>query len=422
MNLERLRYSCFGNYGHIYEMLIKTMGEEKMAGKTLFDPIVIGTLKIKNRIAMAPMGTLMGTYDGYVTDQLLLYYNARAKGGVGLVIVEQTLATNKYGMGLLGLWHDGQIAGFNEFAESVHAFGSKIIIQLSPGLGRQGKHRWTGVKPVAPSAVPYVAQKGSLPGALKVKGGIRGDIPRELSIEEIVELEDLFADAAGRARLARCDGIEIHAAHGYLIFSFLSPRSNRRTDLYGGTVENRLRFLTNIINKVRKRVGSDFVVGCRISADEHVNGGLTCDELIKMIPLIEQRLDYIHVSSGTAESYNWCMPEETDKILPEAIKVKEVASIPVLCPNIHSPEHAESAIKNGKIDMIALGRPLLADPEWPKKVMKGEIINIQKCLRDNNCLKRIMSGMKIKCIVNPEVGLERFNPEYYPPPKIVKYW
>lgn len=394
-----------------------------MAGtSTLFDPIVIGTLKIKNRISMAPMGTLMGTYDGYVTDQLLAYYNSRARGGVGLVIVEQTLATNKYGMGLLGLWHDGQIAGFNELAESVHAFGSKIIIQLSPGMGRQGKYRWTGVKPVAPSAIPYVAQEDSLPGVMKVKGGLRGGIPRELLVEEIVELEDLVADAAGRAKLARCDGIEIHAAHGYLIFGFISPKSNRRTDRYGGTMENRLRFLTNIINKVRKRVGSDFVVGCRISADEHVDGGLTLDELTKMIPLVEQGLDYIHVSSGTAESYNWCIPEETDKILPEAIKVKEAASIPVLCPNIHTPEHAESAIKNGKVDVVALGRPLLADPEWPKKVMNGEVSKIKKCLRDNNCLKRIFSGMKIKCIVNPEVGHERFNPKYYPPARIVKYW
>lgn len=394
-----------------------------MAGtNTLFDPIEIGTLTIKNRISMAPMGTLMGTYDGYVTDQLLAYYNARARGGVGLVIVEQTLATNKYGMGLLGLWHDGQITGFNELAESVHAFGSKIIIQLSPGMGRQGKYRWTGIKPVAPSAVPYVAQEASLPGVMKVKGGLRGDIPRELLIEEIVELEDLFADAAGRAKLARCDGIEIHAAHGYLIFGFISPMSNRRTDLYGGIMENRLRFLKNIINKVRKRVGSDFVVGCRISADEHVDGGLTIDELTKMIPIVEQGLDYIHVSSGTAESYNWCIPEETDKIFPEAIKVKEATSIPVLCPNIHSPEHAESAIENGKVDVVALGRPLLADPEWPKKVMNGEVSKIKKCLRDNNCLRRIFSGMKIKCIVNPEVGRERFNPEYYPPARIVKYW
>ncbi|MFA4911945.1 MAG: hypothetical protein WC649_13020, partial [Desulfobacteria bacterium] len=186
----------------------------------LFEPITIGRMEIKNRVAMAPMGTLQGTYDGYATDQLIAYYNARAKGGVGLIIVEHTLVTNKYGMGLLGLWDDWHMTSLNELVESVHAFDSKIIIQLSAGMGRQGVSRWLGERPVAPSAIPFVAKEESLPGKMKVRAGIRGELPRELSIEEIIELEDLFAEAARRAQLARFDGIEIHAAHGYLIFGF----------------------------------------------------------------------------------------------------------------------------------------------------------------------------------------------------------
>ena len=389
----------------------------------LFEPITIGRMEIKNRVAMAPMGTLQGTHDGYVTDQLIAYYNARAKGGAGLIIVEHTLVTNKYGMGLLGLWDDWHMTSLNELVESVHAFGSKIIIQLSAGMGRQGVSRWLGEMPVAPSAIPYVAKEESLPGKMKSKGGFRGEIPRELSIREIVELEDLFAEAAGRARLARFDGIEIHAANGYLIFGFISPNSNRRTDLYGGTLGNRIRFLSNIIKKTRRKVGKDFVVGARICADEHIEGGLSIDETNEIVPLIiDDGLDYIHVSSGTAESYNWCIPEETGKILPDAKKIKGISSVPVICPNIHDPKEAEDAIKKGEIDIVALGRPLLADPEWPNKVMNGEVKKIRKCQREDNCLKRIMSGMKIKCICNPEVGYERYNPDYYPPKKIVKYW
>ena len=390
---------------------------------TLFEPVIIGRTKVKNRIAMAPMGTLQGTYDGYATDQLIAYYNARAKGGVGLVIVEHTLVTNKYGMGLLGLWDDWHMTSLNELVESLHAFGVKTIIQLSAGMGRQGASRWMGEKPVSPSAIPFVATEESLPGKMKVKGGIRGEVPRELSIEEIRELEDLFAEAAGRARLARFDGVEIHAAHGYLIHGFMSPNSNKRTDLYGGITENRVRFFSNIITKTRKKVGKDFIVGARISADEHVEGGLSLAETNEIVPsIIDAGLDYIHVSSGTAESYNWCIPEEKNKILPEARKIKAISSVPVICPNIHDPEMAEKAIEEGMVDMIALGRPLLADPEWPNKVMNGEEDKIRKCQRENNCLKRIMSGMKIKCICNPEVGYERYNPDYFPPRKIVKYW
>ncbi|MFC1857658.1 hypothetical protein ACFL9U_06460 [Thermodesulfobacteriota bacterium] len=381
----------------------------------LFEPINIGSLKIKNRIAMAPMGTLHGTYDGYVTDQLIAHYGARAKGGVGLIVVEHSIATNKYGMGLLGLWDDWHITSMNELVEAVHYFGSKIVVQLSPGLGRMGASRWLGEIPVAPSAIPYFAAEESLPEIMRVKGGIKGELPRELSVEEIIELENLYAEAARRARFAKFDGIEIHAAHGYLIFGFLSPHSNHREDIYGGTRENRVRFLSNIIKKTRSKVGKNFVVGARISADEHVEGGLSISEMSEIVPLIvDEGLDYIHISSGTGESYNWLVPAETDKLLPEARIIKGVSSAPVICPNIHDPEKAREEIEKGNIDMVSIGRPLLADPEWPNKVMRGETEKIRKCQRDNYCFKRIMSALRIRCICNPEVGYERYNSDYYP--------
>lgn len=389
----------------------------------LFEPITIGRMRLKNKVVMAPMGTLMGTHDGYATDQLIAFYNARAKGGVGLIILEHTLVTDKYGMNLIGLWDDWHVTSLNELVESVHAFDTKIIVQLSCGLGRQRVHKWHGESPVAPSPIPYVATEESLPGNMKRKGGLKGEVPRELTVEEIIELEDLFAEAAGRARYARFDGVEIHGANGYLIFEFLSPLSNRRTDIYGGSIENRIRFASNIIKKTRKRVGKDFVVGFRFGMDEHVIGGLSIEESKEIAPvLINDGLDYIHVSSGTAESWNWLVPEETGKMLPDATKIKGVSSVPVICPNIHDPQEAEDAIRRGAIDLVSLGRPLLADPEWPNKVMNGKAKSIRRCQRENNCLKRVMSGMKVKCICNAEVGYERNNPDYYPPKRIVKYW
>jgi NADPH2 dehydrogenase len=203
----------------------------------LFQPFKLGHIEVKNRIVMAPVATRFCTHqDGYVTDQNVAFYVARAQGGTGLIIVEHTRVTDKYASsaGGLGLWDDAQITGMNQLVEAIHAFGAKAVVQVSAGTGRQTKSRLDGKETVGPSALPYVIHEKDSPKDLNLP--LIGEIPRELNIMEIVELEQMFVQAAVRAQRAGFDGIEIHGAHGYLIAQFVSPLSNHRNDWYGGSV------------------------------------------------------------------------------------------------------------------------------------------------------------------------------------------
>ncbi len=392
----------------------------------LFEPIKIGHLEIKNRIAMAPMGTRGCTHDGYVTDRILAHYVARAKGGAGLIIVEHTLVTNRYGGSkrILGLWDEQQVTEMAELAEAIHTFRAKAIIQLSLGFGQVGYvSRAKDGLLVAPSPIPVVVREDSFPKTvakhlkdMEVRGVGVGPVPRALTVEEIIELEDSFVEAARRAKKAGFDGIEIHGGHGYLIAQFLSPTSNARTDLYGGSLENRLRLPLNLISKTRAVLGMDWVIGYRISADEHIQGGLTLEDSKVIAPiLVGAGLDYVNLSSGlSGRSSKWTIPDEEGVILPEAAVIKSVVSVPVLCPNIYTPQLAEEALREAKIDMVSLGRQLLVDPEWPNKVKEGKLDKIRECSRCDICLMRVGDELVIKCPLNPDLGLERFITEYYP--------
>lgn len=390
----------------------------------LFESIKIGSLEIKNRIAMAPLGTRGCTHDGYVTDRILAHYVARAKGGAGLIIVEHTLVTNRYGGSkrILGLWDEEQVTEMTELSEAIHTFDAKAIIQLSLGFGQVGHISRAKDGLVAPSPIPVVVMEDSFPKRFAkrlkedaVRGVGVGPIPRALTVEEIMELEDSFVEAARRAKNAGFDGIEIHGAHGYLIAQFLSPTTNARTDLYGGSLENRLRLPLNIIRKTRAVLGMDWVIGYRISADEHIQGGLTLEDSKVIVPiLVGAGLDYVHLSSGTPRSSKWTFPDKEGAILPEATVIKSVVSVPVICPNIYTPRLAEEALIEAKTDIVSLGRQLLADPEWPNKVKEGKLDKIRECNRCNFCSARVMDGLVIKCPTNPDLGLERFITEYYP--------
>jgi 2,4-dienoyl-CoA reductase-like NADH-dependent reductase (Old Yellow Enzyme family) len=232
----------------------------------------------------------------------------------------------------------------------------------------------------------------------------------------VEELEELFVDSALRVRSAGFDGIEIHGAHGYLLAEFVSSLSNSRTDKYGGSFENRLTLPRNLIRKARERLGSDFVLGYRISGDEHTPAGLTLKETKKIVPiLVEEGLDFIHLSSGRMEALKFLYTEEEGVVLPEARAVKEVAGVPVICPNIHTPSLAAQVVNEGWADMVSLCRSLLADPNWPNKVLEGKEDQINRCIRCNSCISSLWRLFGTRCAVNPEVGKERFMPEYYPP-------
>jgi 2,4-dienoyl-CoA reductase-like NADH-dependent reductase (Old Yellow Enzyme family) len=384
----------------------------------LFEPIKIGTVEIKNRIAYAPTHMSHCTDEGFVTDQVLCFYAARAKGGTGLIIVEVALPLDKYGRSLrrvLGCYDDSHLAGLKALAEVIKAKGSVGIVQVTLGFGSQALYSVNNKEIIGPSHIPTIISKGSAPKGLQFMEGMVGKTPRPLTTEEIVELEDAFVAGVERVQKAGFAGIEIHGPHGYLIGQFLSPYSNKRDDSYGGSFEKRLTLALNLLKKSRDKVGPDFLIGFRISADEHIEGGYHLDEGKKIAQAIEQAgADFLHISSGRYEAFKYTLPDSEGTMLEESQAIKEAINIPVICPNIHNPITGENAILNGMADIISLSRGLIADPEWANKAKAGKIDDINRCIFCGMCLKELMQGFMVKCAVNRQVGWERFFPENNP--------
>ncbi|MHB8860011.1 MAG: oxidoreductase [Thermoleophilia bacterium] len=402
---------------------------EKADYKNLLSPIEIKGVELKNRIALAPMNTLMSLDNrGYVNEQILAYYAARAKGGCGLIITECVLGTQlaahyPYSTNL-HLYNQSFLAGLAELAETVHAFDSRIFVQMSIGFGRQG-HALDGAHPPAPSAIPMELSPFNMPKSFPKMveqfpqsiAAAQGHIPYEMSIDEIRREQDEFANSCRFAVIAQFDGIELHAPHGYLEHQFLSPRSNKRTDLYGGSLQNRMRFLIEVYMKVREAVGPDFPVGMRMSADEHMPEGFSHEEALQVAEIMGQLgIDYFHLSDGSYEALNYFFPDEDGAMLPEAANFKQKLGIPVMCPSVHDPATAEEAIASGKCDIVSLGRQLFADPDWANKIAEGRPGDIIRCLRCNECLMRTAVGIPVRCIRNPNTGREKYMPEYWRPP------
>lgn len=371
-----------------------------MSYEKLLQPIQVGKYTFKNRIVMPACETRLSNPDGSSTREMADYYGERAKGGAAAVIVENTFVDTKESRSSLvssGLATDHLVASHYYVSEAIKNGGAVAILQLSHG-GRQATAGATGLQPVAPSAVTckFVQRE-----------------PRALSLEEIVEIEDKFAAAAVRAKNAGFDGIEIHGAHGYLICSFVSPYTNKRTDEYGGSLENRTRFPRNIIKKCREAVGPDFIIGYRISAEEGVEGGLTCEETAKVAALLQNDVDYINVAAGIYETMStYIIPpnyEPHAMVVPFAKKIKEaVSACPVFVVNSLNPETAEAALEDGAADVIAFGRGLIADPYLPTKLMEGRREDIRPCCRGHEgCVSLFFAGAPIRCEVNPMCGRER---------------
>ena len=384
----------------------------------LFEPLTIGPLEVRNRIAFAPTGMGTARPDGSITDQSICHYSARAKGGAGLIILEHSFCTLKHwqgGVPILSFHSSNSTVWMKDLADAIHHFGAKAVVQLSLGLGRQTSPKVTGTQLVDASPLSYWVPEGSTPRGLHHLEGMRGATSRELATEEVMELERDFVAAAMRIKKAGFDGIEIHGAHGYLLANFISPLTNKRTDVYGGSPEKRLTLPLNLIKKTREKTGDRFIVGFRISGDEHIDGGLTLQDNLKWVPVLaDAGLDYIHLSSGRQEALKHLFPDQEGVILPEAEAIKKVVDIPVICPNLHDPHFAEEALQQGRLDMISSSRGLLADPEWPNKAREGRVDEIRRCIFCSNCLKSLWDGLGTRCSVNPDVGHERFMPEYFP--------
>jgi 2,4-dienoyl-CoA reductase-like NADH-dependent reductase (Old Yellow Enzyme family)/thioredoxin reductase len=362
----------------------------------LFQPIRIGTMIVKNRLLMSAMSINFGVdANGHVTDQLTQYMAARARGGVGMMLVggggiHPSGAELPH---LPALWDDGCIPALKRMAETIRPFKSRLGMQLMHG-GRQSYHD----QKVAPSAIPAPA--------------VVHGVPRALTREEIHMLADAFGQSAGRCQAAGFDFIEIHAAHGYLINQFLAPNSNRRTDDYGGPFEHRIRFLLEVMAAIRSRCGTDFPVGVRINAEDYIDDGWTLAEALRLAPILEEKgAAYLHVSAGVYGSRQLTIPS---MYVPQgcfvdlAAAVKDKVSVPVVAVGrIKSPKLAEQIIAEEKADMIALGRSLLADPQWPAKADSGAVRRIRPCI--GCCLGCIHTVLQLEpggCVVNPDVGRE----------------
>ncbi len=368
----------------------------------LFTPIKIGKMEVKNRIVLPPMTLGIGGPAGMLTERHCDYYEARAKGGAGLIITEGTGINPKrtYGLFPLGLYDDSLIPSWNQLAKAVHKYGAKVMSQLFDP-GPEIIKMLTGIDPVGPSAV--------------AGWGMFRDVPKELTIDEIEAIINDFGDAARRAKEAGLDGVQIHAAHGYaMVGSFLSPFFNKRTDGYGGSLEDRMKFLLEIIKSVRKKAGEDFPVIVRMSGDERRTGGRTVHETQFIAGMLEKAgVDALEISGGTVPNVFWGVvaPSGTPLALNTGFSesIKKVVDIPVISVGrINTPRIAEFVLENGKADMVSMGRALNADPELPNKAANGWLEDIAPCVACNiGCIGTVVQAGAASCTVNPAAGRER---------------
>lgn len=364
----------------------------------LFSPITIKGLELKNRVVMPPMGTRYPTFGGGVTQRLIDYYVERAQGGVGLIIVQFSPVSPEGCSSLypLAMWDDAFVPRLRDLTRAVQAKGARIAIQLAHA-GGQTSSAFTRRPLVAPSAVP----------------GLGRETPYELTQQQIAALVEAFGQAARRAVDAGFDAVELHMCHGYLLNQFLSPRYNRRTDLYGGDLAGRARFPLEALRRVRETAPDQVPVLCRLSADDAAPEGLELDEACKVAAMLEAAgADIIDVSAGVDESSEVSVPPMSfppGYLLPYAAAIKASVGVPVIAVGkLHDPLLAERALAEGKADLIAVGRGLLADSEWANKAAGGRYEDIRPCLACNRpeCHGRLAKQVGLGCVVNPALGRE----------------
>ena len=370
----------------------------------LFTPYRIKDCILRNRVVMPGLASFLFENDGSTTDQTVEHYRLRAGGGVAMLIVEASAVSPE---GVVSphqarIYDDRFVEGLSRIAEVIKSQDVVAGIQIHHG-GRQTSSRVINRKPVAPSPLGCPT--------------IRGDV-EPLTVDGIHELVTKFGDAAIRAVQAGFELIEIHGAHGYLINQFLSGFSNIREDEYGGDTVGRSRFAREIVREVRSRIGEDFPLSFKISAQEFVPGGLTVDESIEIVRiLIDAGIDIVQVSAGNDATPEWiCQPMFMKKacLADSAARIKKVLNIPVMAVGrINDPVIADDIIKNGGADLVCMGRGLLADPELPNKAMEGRVDEIRKCIACNTCMESIFRLGHVECLVNPTLGREK-EMAFYP--------
>lgn len=372
-----------------------------MSYEKLFEEGRIGSMVLKNRGVMMPMATDMADKDGIVTPRQIRYYQERAKGGLAMIIHEYTGVDDVDSIPSihnLRIARDYHISAMEELTDAVHLYGCKIVAQIHHG-GATSNPAFTGRDNLAPSAVPIA------PGR---------PVPKEMTLEDIKRVEQKFIDAAVRCRKAGYDAVELHGAHGYLIAQFFSKYYNRRTDAYGGSVENRCRFIAEIIAGIREKLGKNFPILVRMCGDEMtpVEGFLNLEEGIEIARYLEScGIDAINISNGSARNGDAnCEPFSYQSGWKKHVAkaYKAALHIPVIATNtIKDPDFAELLLEEGVCDFVGLGRSQLADPEFMNKAREGRSNEIRKCIGCLYCRERVLgNGLPIRCAVNARTARE----------------
>ena len=373
------------------------------ARNVLLTPAAIGGVEIKNRIVMPPMTTRLADKDGIVTDDQIAYYVARARGGVGLITCEMAAPERcgRHRFHELGIYDDRFLPGLARLTAAIRAEGAKASIQLGHAGGHT-RRDICGEEPIAPSAIPHPVYE--------VMNAVI--VPQEMSKARIAETVAAFAAAATRAKRAGFDCVEIHAAHGYLISQFHTPFENRRTDEYGGSLENRARFGLEVLRAVKDAAGAMPVI-YRLSVEDYFPGGMGFAEGRQIARwAADAGADALHIAAGHYRSLPSGAMQLPPMAWPDGIwldyaeAIRRDVRVPVIAVGrLGDPSIARAAIEGGKADFVALGRTSVAEPEWVAKVARGE--TPRRCLACNTCINEMRGGAKIACVVNGAAGRER---------------
>ena len=376
--------------------------------KHLFSNYTIKNCTLKNRIVMPGLASFLITNDGTITEKTIEHYRLRAEGGPAMVIMEACAVSPE---GIVSphqarIYDDRFMEGLTKIARAIKSEGAIPAVQIHHG-GRQTSSKVIQQLPVAPSTLPCPT--------------IRGEV-RPLTTGEIEGIVEKFGDAAARSIEAGFEFIEIHGAHGYLINQFLSRFSNIREDRYGGDIAGRTRFAEEIVQEVKNRVGKDFPISFKISAMEFVKDGLDIEQSIEILKILQNAgIDVVQVSAGNDATPEWiCQPMFMKKacLADFAGEIKKALDVPVMAVGrINDPLIAEEIIKNGKADLVCIGRGLLADPRLPIKAMEGRLDDIRTCIACNTCMESIFRRGRVECLVNPALGREKemaFHPAKTP--------
>lgn len=375
-----------------------------MTFEALFAPISIGNMELPNRIVMSPMTTDYGNFEQEPSSRLMAYLEARARGGVGLIALEvcSVALDHRYQMNSLSLSEDRFIELHRKIVDMVHSYGVKIQPQIT--------------HPGPESLAPFLESKPGIGPSVNVNpSGMQSCRPLEL--EEIPAVIDQYVSAAIRTKQAGYDGMELHAAHAYMLLgSFLSPLRNGRADEYGGKkLTQRARLLLEVLTAIRAGVGPDFPITVSLSGYERFPGGRAINESQRLAQLlVEAGADAFRISGGTTDKLVTSMimssdfPDGANVTAAEAIK--QVVDVPVIVVGrIHTPEHANAIVKAGQADLIGMGRPFLADPEWPNKAREGRPEDIRRCISCENCIDSMIEFQNLNCAVNAATGREESN-------------